>query len=233
MHSLTPRHRATNVVSACVRIVLALLGLYVVVSLIVLGGFRETLTFTLQSNLMMAVSFAWTAVTLLGHWRTPPEWLSGSAVFYIAITGLVYYFVLRPDDIPQASSILGWITNNNNIEHVVTPVGALLVWLVFEEHRRIPWRYVGWWLVYFVGYLILILMHVAFITDAKAPYPFLDTTLHGVGGVAWRVALYMGWFTAVAAVMIGLDHVLPTRTACSEMDPRDPANAARSAPSSS
>jgi hypothetical protein len=229
---MEPRQRATNIVSACVRTVLALLGLYVVVSLIVLGGLREVLTFTLESNLMMAVSFVWTAVTLLGHWRTPPEWLSGSAVFYITITGLVYYFVLRPDDFPQAGSFLGWFTNNN-IEHIVTPVGALLVWLVFDEHRRIPWKYVGWWLVYFVGYLALILALVALLPGQTAPYPFLDTTLHGWGGVAWRVALYMGWFAAISAAMVGLDHLLPVRTAVSEMDPHDPGNAATRIPSSS
>jgi hypothetical protein len=233
MRHLTPRHRVTNVVSACLRIVLALLGLYVVVTLIVLGGFREALTFTLQSNLMMAVSFAWTAVALLGGFRTPPEWLAGSAVFYITITGLVYSLVLRPDDVPRAGSILGWLTTHNNIEHIITPVGALLVWLVFEEHRRIPWRYVGWWLVYLVGYLILILTYVALLADAKAPYPFLDTTLHGVGGVAWRLALYMGWFTAIAAALIGVDRVLPARTALSELDPHDPANAPTQVPSSS
>lgn len=213
-----------NVVSACVRIVLALLGFYVVVSLIVLGGFREVLTFTLQSNLMMAVSFAWTAVTLLGHWRTPPEWLAGSAVFYITVTGLVYYFVLRPDDFPRAGSFLGWFAINNNLEHIVTPVGAFLVWLVFAEHRRIPWKYVGWWLVYLVGYLVLILTLVAVLGDVKAPYPFLDTTLHGVGGVAWRVVFYMGWFAAISAAMVGLDHLLPARTAASELDPHDPCN---------
>jgi hypothetical protein len=214
----------TNIVSACLRILLSLLGLYVGISLIVLGGFREVLTFTLQSNLMMAVSFAWTAVTLLGRWRTLPEWLEGSAVFYITITGLVYYFVLRPKGLPRAGSFLGWLANNNNLEHIVAPAGALLVWIVFAEHRRIPWKYIGWWLVYLVAYLVLILTLVAVLPGVTAPYPFLDVTLHGAWGVAWRVAVYMAWFAALAAAMIGLDRWLPLRTAISELDPRDPLN---------
>ncbi len=214
----------TNIVSACLRILLSLLGLYAGISLIVLGGFREVLTFTFQSNVIMAVSFAWTAVTLLGRWRTPPEWLAGSAVFYIAITGLVYYFVLRPADFPRAGSFLGWFANNNNLEHVVTPVGAFLVWLIFAEHRRISWKHVGWWLVYLVAYLVLILTLVAVLSDVSAPYPFLDVTLHGWSGVGWRIVVYMAWFAALAAAMIGLDHLLPKHTKISEFDPRDPLN---------
>lgn len=214
----------TNIVSASVRILLSLVGLYVVISLIVLGGFREVLTFTFQSNLMMAASFTWTAVTLLGRWRTPPEWLLGSAVFYITITGLVYYFVLRPDNFPRAGSFFGWFANNNNLEHIVTPVGAFLVWVILAEHRRIPWKYVGWWLVYLVAYLALILALVAALPGMTAPYPFLDVTLHGPLGVAWRVVVYMAWFAALAAAMIGLDRWLPARTVLSEFDPRDPLN---------
>src|SRR5664279_3448341 len=164
--------RATNVISACLRSVLALLGLYVVISLVVLGGFREVLTFTLESNLIMAVSFAWTAVTLIGRWRTLPEWLEGSAVFYIAITGLVYYFVLRPPDFPRAGSFVGWFANNNNIEHIVTPVGAFLVWVLLAEHRRVAEKFVGWWLVYLVAYLVLVLTLVAVLPGVRAPYPF-------------------------------------------------------------
>ncbi len=221
-----PRQRAANIVSACVRVLLALLGLYVTISLIVLGGFREVLTFTLESNLMMAVSFAWTAVTLIGRWRTPPEWLAGSAVFYITITGLVYFFVLKPDDFPHAGSFFGWFAVNNNIEHVVTPVGAALVWIVFAEHRRIAWKFVGWWLVYLVAYLTVILVLVEALPGQSAPYPFLDVALHGWGGVAWRILVYMAWFTAIAALMILMDHRLPPRTRWSELDPRDPANTA-------
>lgn len=220
-----PGQRATNVISACLRIVLALVGLYVVISLIVLGGFREVMTFTLESNLIMAVAFAWTAVTLIGRWRTLPEWLEGSAVFYIVITGLVYYFILRPPDFPRAGSFFGWFAINNNIEHIVTPVGAFLVWVLLAEHRRIGWKFVGWWLIYLVAYLILVLTLVAVLPGVSAPYPFLDVTLHGWGGVGWRIVTYMAWFAGIAALMIGLDHLLPKRTSISELDPRDPLNA--------
>ena len=139
----------------------------------------------------------------------------------------MYSLVLRPDDFPKAGSFLGWFANNNNIEHIITPVGAAVVWLVFAEHRRIAWKFVGWWLVYLVAYLTVILVLVEVLPNQTAPYPFLDVTLHGWGGVAWRVVVYMGWFTAIAAAMIFVDHWLPARTGCSELDPRDPANGTR------
>ncbi len=220
------RVRATNVVSAVLRIILALVGTYVVISLLVLGGPRELATFTLQSNLMMAVSFAWTAVALLSGRRTPPEWLAGSAVFYITITGIVYYFVLRPDDFPHAGSFLGWFANNNNLEHIVTPVGAFVVWFVFAEHRRVPWKYIGPWLVYLVAYVTVILTLAALIPGQSAPYPFLDTAIYGVGGVAWRVVVFFAGFTALAATLIAIDNWLPPRFPTSEYDAQDPANQA-------
>ena len=221
------RQTVTNVVSAALRIVFALIGAFVVVALIVGGGFKEFATFTLQSNLMMAISFAWTAVTLLGRWRTPPEWLAGSAVFYIAITGLVYRLVLRPDDFPLAGSFFGWFASLNNIEHILTPIGAFVIWLVFAEHRRVAWKYVWGWLVYLVAYVAVILTLVAVIPGAEAPYPFLSTAINGIGGVAWRVVVFFVGFAGLAALLILLDHVLPARTRLSEFDPRDPANQKR------
>ena len=221
------RVRRTNVVSASVRLLLALLGTYVVVSLLVLGGPRELATFTLQSNLLMAVSFGWTAIALLTRRRTPPEWLAGNAVFLIVITGLVYRLVIRPDDFPHAGSLVGWFLNNNNIEHIVTPVGAFLVWFLLAEHRRIPWKYVGGWLVYVVAYVTVILTLAAVIPGQEAPYDFLKTSVNGVGGVAWRVALFFVAFGVLAAALIGLDRVLPKRFPFGEYDTEDPANSSR------
>ncbi len=222
------RVRRTNIVSAAVRILFALLGAYVVISLLVLGHARELATFTLQSNLLMAVSFGWTAVALLARKRTPPEWLAGNAVFLIAITGIVYYFVLRPDDFPRAGSLVGWFLNNNNIEHIVTPVGAFLVWFLLAEHRRVP--------VEVRRRLARLRRRVrrgrfstlaAVIPGQEAPYDFLKTSLYGVGGVAWRVVLFFAGFGALAAALIWLDHLLPKRFPFGEYDTEDPANSSK------
>jgi hypothetical protein len=212
--------RATNVVSAALRVLVATIALLTVVNLLWAGGPRELLTFTLQSNTMIAVSFLWTALTLVSRRRTPPEWLSGSSVFYLAITGIVYNFVLGPE-IPGSSPTVVFGLSNSTLEHVVAPIAAMAIWIVFDEHRRIPWRFVWIWLLYLVGYLVVIFSALAMVDSLAAPYPFLDVDALGVGGVAWRLVGYMAGFAALSVAMIALDHTLPERTALSEYDPLD------------
>ena len=212
--------KPTNTVSAILRVVVAAIGLLTVVNLLSASGPKGLLTFTVQSNTMMAVSFLWTAHTLVWRRHTPPEWLSGSSVFYLAITGIVYNFVLGPE-IPGSSPAVILGLSNSTLEHVVTPIAAMVIWIVFDEHRRIPWRYVPIWLLYLVGYLVLIFVALAMTSSLEAPYPFLDVDALGVGGVAWRLAGYMTGFAVLSAAMIALDHALPERTRFSEYDPLD------------
>ncbi len=211
--------RAANVVSACLRVVVAAIALVTVYNLLKGGGPAQLLTFTLQSNTMVAVSFLWTAGDLVWRRRTPPEWLSGSSVFYLTITGIVYNFVLGTGDAGSPEALFG--LSNSDLEHIVTPIAALVIWIVFDEHRRIPWKYVGIWLLYLIGYLVAVLTMVAVFSSLHAPYPFLDVDALGVGGVAWRLVVYMSGFAALSAAMIGLDHALPAHTAWSEFDPLD------------
>ncbi|MBN2177702.1 MAG: Pr6Pr family membrane protein [Demequinaceae bacterium] len=212
--------KTTNIVSAVLRVIVAGIALVSGIIVLVDGGPKVLLTFTVQSNAMMAVSFLWTAHTLVWRKHTPPEWLSGSSVFYLAITGIVYNFVLRPES-PGSSPDVLFGLSNSTLTHVVTPIAAMAIWIVFDEHRRIPWRFVWIWLVYLVAYLVVIFTVIAGVDSYSAPYPFLDVTLHGVGGVAWRLVVYMSCFAVLSAAMITLDHVLSERTALSEFDPHD------------
>ncbi|MCJ7826969.1 MAG: Pr6Pr family membrane protein [Demequinaceae bacterium] len=212
--------RVTNIVSAVLRVIVAGIALLTVVNLLSASGPKGLLTFTVQSNTMMAVSFLWTAHTLVWRKHTPPEWLSGSSVFYLAITGIVYNFVLGPEISGSSPAVILGLSNST-LEHVVTPIAAMAIWVIFDEHRRIPWRYVWIWLLYLIGYLVVILTVIVLVDSFAAPYPFLDIDTLGVGGVAWRLTCYMAGFAVLSAAMIGLDHGLPERTALSEYDPHD------------
>lgn len=213
--------RNTNRLSAAVRIVVALLGMSVAVGVVAVNGWHALATFTVQSNLMVGVSSLWTAYALLARRRTPPEWLDGSAVFYITITGAVYNFVINPGSFGSQQPVLLGLSASD-VVHVVTPVAALVVWIVFAEHHRIPWKYTGIWLVYLVAYLVAVLVFVAVLPDFSAPYPFLDIEAHGVAGVSWRLALFMVFFAALSAALIAIDRfLLPKRTILSEYDPHD------------
>lgn len=212
--------KPTNIVSAILRVVVAAVGLLTVVNLLFASGPKGLLTFTVQSNTMMAVSFLWTAHTLVWRRHTPPEWLSGSSVFYMAITGIVYNFVIGPE-IPGSSPVVILGLSNSTLEHVVTPIAAMAIWVIFDEHRRIPWRFIWIWLLYLVAYLAIIFTALAVIDSLAAPYPFLDIDTHGIGGVAWRLVGYMTGFAVLSTAMIALDHALPERTGWSEYDPLD------------
>lgn len=212
----TKRYPA-NFVSAGLRILIAVVALLVCAGGFIGGGWLALLTFTWQSNFMIAVSFLWTAWALLADRRTPPEWLAGSAVYYIAITGLVYNFVLNPGSFRVGDYVL-WGFTSSDIAHVLVPIAAVVVWVVFEEHRRIPWRYAGIWLIYLVVYLALVIGFIHIVPDISAPYPFLDVERLGWGSVLTDVGSLAISFVALAIIMVSADRMLPPRTWISEHD---------------
>ena len=213
--SVTPY--PANYVSAALRIGIALVAAGVCVGALVAGGPVALLTFTWQSNAMVAGSFLWTSWALIRDRRTPPEWLAGSAVFYIAITGLVYNVVLHPRSFRVGDYIL-WGLTGSDFAHVVVPVAAVAVWLVFEEHRRIPWRYIGIWLIYLVVYLALIMTVILWVPRVSAPYPFLDVQAQGWAFVLGAIGQLLIAFAKLAAIMVAADHWLPARSRISEHD---------------
>jgi hypothetical protein len=213
----------SNVISGVLRSFIALVSFGVCVGGIAANGAVVMLAFTWQSNFMIAASFAWTAWALLRDRRTPPEWLAGSAVFYIVITGLVYNFVLNPGSFRVGNYVIAGLTGSD-IAHVIVPVAAAVVWLVFEEHRRIPWRYIGLWLTYLVGYLVLIIGLIALVRGVRAPYPFLDVAVIGWAGVLGECLQLLLAFGSLAAIIVATDRWLPPRTRISEHDRFDEFN---------
>ena len=214
------RPRTTNLVSGLVRFFIALITLIAAIGAFSIFGWQAILTFTVLSNALMVVSFVWTGITLLGGKRTPYEPFAGSAVFYLIITGLVFNLVLSPGSYGSEEAIIfGW--SASDVTHVINPLLAFAVWIVFAEHRRIPWKFVYVWLYLLIGYLVVILAAIEFIPAIAAPYEFLDAGAIGWGGVIGRVSLYVAVFAALAAAMIALDRKLPANTRVSEYDPYD------------
>lgn len=206
--------------SAIARGVIAIVALAVGLIAVFFVSPAALLTFTVQSNLLIGVSFGWTALALLRDQRTPPEWLAGSAVFYISITGLVYNGIINPGPSEQGVQIVFGL-DSNNLAHGFVPTAAVLVWLVFAEHRRIPWQYIWKWLVYGVLYVLVVLALVAFVPAVDAPYDFIDADEHGWGTVAINLGWFFLAFTALSAALVAIDRFLPARTVLSEFDRHD------------
>lgn len=138
--------------------------------------------FTMQSNLLLAA-----VLMFLGGWgiagHPKPGWAEtarAACVTYIVLVGLVYAVLLAP--LGAAGGVpVPWA---NTVLHIVTPVYAVIDWVVAPERAPLPARTVAVILIYPVLWLTVVLIRGA--TDGWVPYPFLDPA-RGYGQVAITV----------------------------------------------
>ncbi|MGA4865770.1 Pr6Pr family membrane protein [Streptomyces lavendulocolor] len=170
--------------------------------------------FTIQSNLLLATVLALSARRAWsGHPPLPPRVTTG-AVLLITITGLVYHLLLAD---AAAFSMTGAQAGPhavaNQLLHTVTPLGALLDWLLLTLPGGLRPRDAALWLLCPLAYLIFALTRGALLspgTPARYPYPFLDVTAHGYPGVLQRALVLGLLFYALALALITLDRIRPS-----------------------
>lgn len=129
--------------------------------------------FTVQSNILVAVTSGWLVFDPSGRgrlWRV----LRLDAIIGIAITGLIYVTLLRPlvnlSGLPRLTDI---------VFHYVAPVAAVLGWLLFGPRGRVDDGVLAWALCWPVLYVAYTLAHGA--ATGWYPYPFIDVTQLGYG----------------------------------------------------
>lgn len=124
--------------------------------------------FTIQSNILFA--FVFLAIALPFRRRDETAWTSlrGATTVYLATTGLVYAALLSGLEESLAMTI-PWV---NLVLHTVTPIAALVDWLVDSPRRKLGVSHVALWLVYPAAYLGYSLARGARI--GWYPYPFLN-----------------------------------------------------------
>lgn len=158
--------------------------------------------FTIQSNLLVlgvAVS-----LVLLAD-RDGPFWRIArlDALICISVTCLVDLTVLRPHH-----HLAGWSNVTDLGLHVVTPVLAVLGWLLFGPRPRLGWGTLAWSLVFPLAWLAYTLIRGAIVK--WYPYPFIDVISHGYARVALDCLMVAVLFVAFATAFVGLDRRLPT-----------------------
>ncbi|WP_433546446.1 Pr6Pr family membrane protein [Streptomyces sp. CA-294286] len=179
---------------------------------------RVPIYFTVQSNALLALTLGWSAVRA---WTGGPPLsprLTGGTLLFIMITGLVYHLILANDasgfsmtDDP-AHPVTGWHTVSNQLLHTVTPLGAVLDWLLLTAPGGLAFRYAAQWLAYPAAYFAFALLRGAAVTPgtpARYPYPFLDAAAHGYTGVATNALVLGLLFYALALSLVALDRVRP------------------------
>ncbi|WP_043263101.1 Pr6Pr family membrane protein [Streptomyces sp. CT34] len=170
--------------------------------------------FTIQSNILLALVFAWSAHRAwTGRPALSPR-ITGAALLYICITGLVFHFVLSNDSsgFSMTSHRTPLETAASQLLHTVTPLAAVLDWLVLTTPGAFPLRYAWQWLAYPVLYLPFALVRGALLapgTNGRYPYPFLDVDLHGYAGVATNAVVFALAFYVLALALVLLDRIRP------------------------
>jgi hypothetical protein len=143
--------------------------------------------FTMQSNLLCVVVFAWAAYVGFrgGHQSSTLVFLRACATTYIVLVGAVYNTLLTG---LGGGVALPWA---NDILHIVIPIYASVDWILFADRTAIPWRKFWLVLIYPIVWTVVVLIRGA--TDGWVPYPFLDPS-QGYGTVTiYCVAIAVGF----------------------------------------
>ncbi len=152
--------------------------------------------FTILTNLLVAVCFTGLLFkeSKAERFFKQPSVITAVTV-YILIVGLVYNLVLRSQWNPQGLQLLA-----DNLLHTVTPLFALLYWIIYVPAKDISWKQTPAWMLYPLFYLVYVIIRGSF--SNFYPYFFIDVSKLGYAN-AFTNALYVtSAFFIVALVLI-------------------------------
>ncbi|MFI2202906.1 Pr6Pr family membrane protein [Streptomyces sp. NPDC020192] len=219
---------ATAVVAPVRRPVVALLRLLTALAAaggvaleLLLGTPARTLSyFGVQTNILLAVVMLLSARRAWRARRPLPSGVTGATMLYAVITALVYHLLLAhttpPFSMTGATTLPArwhgaWTTLQ--ILHTVTPLAAVLDWLLLTPAARLHLRQAATWLLYPLAYLAFSLIRPAFLAPSAPDrylYPFLDVATHGYRSTLANALLLGLAIYALAVLLVALDHTRPT-----------------------
>lgn len=156
--------------------------------------------FTILSNILVAVVMTMLLINPRRDGRVFRV-LRLDTILMITVTGIVYNLVLAGDANPQ-----GWGAVANSIEHQITPVLTVLVWLFVGPRGWITPKVMALSFVLPILWLIYALIRGAII--GAYPYPFLDVVTNGYGTVLVNVVGIIVFALVLNAIFWALDRVL-------------------------
>ena len=159
--------------------------------------------FTTWSVVLVAVTTAMLARGSSATWRRLP-WLRNTSLVMITVTGVVQAILLAPEE-----HLLGWAKVADVLEHQVTPVLTLVLWLVLGPRGWLSLRAI-------VSSLLIPLIWIAYTMIHGAitgvyPYDFIDPNINGYGDVAATLVEILIFGIAVGFVLWGIDRLLLRR----------------------
>lgn len=216
---------ATAVVAPCRRPLTAAFRLLVALTaaaavgadLLIGSPIRVLSYFAIQSNILLALVLLVAARRSWRARRPLPPLLTGAALLYATITGLVYHLILAHASSPFSmtggtAAPTGWQAITNQILHTATPIAAAVDWLFLTAPGRLHLRMASTWLLYPLAYLAFSLARGELIlpgTPGRYLYSFLDVDQHGYKTVLGNALLLGLAFYALAVLLVALDHARP------------------------
>jgi len=165
--------------------------------LIWLIGFRY---YTMQTNIMVSV---WLILAIV--WHNKPEALEkitgplkGAFTLYITTTFIFFAILLAPFYQPT-----GFAAFSNLILHYITPIAFIVDWVLTETKIRYKWKYLPYWTIYPLSYLVFSFILGTFTGDYL--YPFLNINLLGIPGYLISVGLLVGVGIVLGSLYIAIN----------------------------
>ncbi len=123
----------------------------------------------------------------------------------IIITGVIYNLLLGPGVSHQ-----GWDFFSNGLQHVITPILTVLVWLIVGPRRWINLKVIALSLIIPILWAVFALVRGAII--GAYPYSFLDVATKGLTSVLAFIGVIMVVAIILALVLMGIDAVISAWT---------------------
>lgn len=160
--------------------------------------------FTILSNILVAVILTMLFLNPLRDGKVFRV-LRLDTVLMITVTGVVYNLVLAAD-----SKNVGWQVVANSLEHQITPILTVLVWLLVGPRGWVNLRTIAWAFALPIGWLVYALIRGAII--GAYPYPFLDVVRFGYGTVFINVLGIIVFALVILLILWGVDKAITRLT---------------------
>ena len=159
--------------------------------------------FTIQSNIIGVVVFAWLVASRDRPRSRALELARGAAAVYLTVTFFVVIALLSGADVALQ---LAWV---DFVLHKLFPVVVVADWLIDPPQVRLGIRDALVWLVYPIIWVVLTMIRGAL--DGWYPYPFLDPALGGYGQVVVTAAAIAVGFVLLAFLFVALGNIRAAR----------------------
>jgi hypothetical protein len=154
--------------------------------------------FTIESNILAVVALGLSAVVRTDERSFAFEVFRGAVVLYMAITGVVFALLLSGLQ-AELQTAIPWV---DFVVHKLLPAVVVADWLLDPPRYRLPLRLGLVWLAFPLAYVTYALIRGSSVD--WYPYPFLDVSELGYGGVLARCALLAAWMAVGAIVIVAV-----------------------------